>query len=142
MRDKKTVGIHKCDTDKSDAMATRLYIYYPPLDFVQMIILKSRGGGGAAEIDVPSVDMFVNNMNVKIPYKLFINGMFKQFSPYFQDMPISFWSCARYPVEFVTNFLSQVSLLIAYPANLLTLSILTMSQLSVKSMKPALMMLE
>ena len=41
-----------------------------------MLVLKSRGGGGAEEIDVPSVDMFVNNMNVRIPYKLFINGQF------------------------------------------------------------------
>merc|ERR1719204_1655063 len=45
-------------------------------DFVQMLVLKSRGGGGAAEIDVPAVEMRINNMDLQIPYKLFINGQF------------------------------------------------------------------
>ena len=41
-----------------------------------MLVLKSRGGGGAAEIDVPAVELRINNMDLKIPYKLFINGQF------------------------------------------------------------------
>ena len=41
-----------------------------------MLVLKSRGGGGPAEIDVPAVECHVNNMDLKIPYKLFINGQF------------------------------------------------------------------
>ena len=48
----------------------------PIPDFVQMLVLKSRGGGGAADIEVPAVDLHVNNMDLKIPYKLFINGQF------------------------------------------------------------------
>ena len=53
------------------------YLWSPPTaDFVQMLVLVSRGGGGAAEIDVPAVDLHVNNMDLKIPYKLFINGQF------------------------------------------------------------------
>ena len=50
--------------------------YLTTPDFVQMLVLKSRGGGGPAEIDVPAVECRVNNMDLKIPYKLFINGQF------------------------------------------------------------------
>lgn len=41
-----------------------------------MLVLKSRGGGGAAEIEVPAVHLRVNNMDLAIPYQLFINGQF------------------------------------------------------------------
>jgi len=65
--------------EKCDGLAIEnddVYMNTKFSDFVQMLVLKSRGGGGAAEIDVPAVELRINNMDLKIPYKLFINGQF------------------------------------------------------------------
>ena len=54
-----------------------------------MLVLKSRGGGGAVEIDVPAVEMRVNNMDLKIPYKL-VSFLCCSFTKLFNQIMIIF----------------------------------------------------
>uniref|UniRef100_A0A8C4SWD1 10-formyltetrahydrofolate dehydrogenase n=1 Tax=Erpetoichthys calabaricus TaxID=27687 RepID=A0A8C4SWD1_ERPCA len=45
-------------------------------DFVQMLVLKLRGDDSKEELHVDYVEMQVNNMTIRMPHQLFINGHF------------------------------------------------------------------
>ncbi|XP_039627046.1 cytosolic 10-formyltetrahydrofolate dehydrogenase [Polypterus senegalus] len=45
-------------------------------DFVQMLVLKLRGEDSKDELHVDYVEMQVNNMTIRMPHQLFINGHF------------------------------------------------------------------
>lgn len=45
-------------------------------DFIQMCVRKLRGEDGEEELVIDYVEKNINNMNVKIPHQLFINGEF------------------------------------------------------------------
>ncbi|XP_053576821.1 cytosolic 10-formyltetrahydrofolate dehydrogenase [Bombina bombina] len=45
-------------------------------DFIQMLVRKLRGEDGAEEVAINYVQKDVNNMTIRIPHQLFINGQF------------------------------------------------------------------
>lgn len=45
-------------------------------EFTTTVIVKSRGSDGPAEVDYRVVEVHANNMTLKFPCQLFINGEF------------------------------------------------------------------